>query len=174
MSGRCLAVLALAFGDSATTAVPSPFHRQLRSPFRLTRLAPPAINHKIMNNRCPAVFRELRSAVPVERSEKWKTNRSGGRKRFLTDHRSLPQHFGAATACSLNSQHILSQLLPTDLRKTARRITPITRKIQLKLHSLSPFVLASFVCFGGSSLFVCIRGDSDSPIFRIAPSSLVA
>jgi hypothetical protein len=31
------------------------------------------------------------------------TNRSGARKRFLTGHHSLPQHFGAATTCSLNS-----------------------------------------------------------------------
>jgi hypothetical protein len=39
------------------------------------------------------------------------TNRSGARKRFLTGHHSLPQHFGAATACALNPQRNFRPLI---------------------------------------------------------------
>jgi hypothetical protein len=79
------------------------------------------------------------------------TNRSGARKRFVTGHHSLPQHFGAATACALNPQRNFRPLIFE--KQPANR--PIARKIQLELNFLGPFVLASFVCFGA------IPGDRD-------------
>jgi hypothetical protein len=83
------------------------------------------------------------------------TSRGSARQRFLTNQRSLPKHFRAATAGSLNSQHSLSQLSPSDLRKTARESRQSRERFSFKSHFLSPFVLTSFVCFEGSSLFVC-------------------
>ena len=55
------------------------------------------------------------------------TSRGSARQRFLTNHRSLPKHFRAAAAGSPNSQHTLSQLSPSDLRKTTRESMPIAR-----------------------------------------------
>jgi hypothetical protein len=48
------------------------------------------------------------------------TNRSGARKRFLTGHHSLPQHFGAATACSLNSQPMIFEKQPANHANRAK------------------------------------------------------
>jgi hypothetical protein len=73
------------------------------------------------------------------------------RQRFLTDHYTLPKHFRAATAGSLNSRHSFSQLSPSDLRNTARESRQSRERFSFKLHFLSP-------CFEGSSLFVSIRG----------------
>jgi hypothetical protein len=80
------------------------------------------------------------------------------RQRFLTDHYTLPKHFRAATAGSLNSRHSFSQLSPSDLRNTARDSRQSRERFSFKLHFLIPFVLTSFVCFERSSLFVSIRG----------------
>src|SRR6266566_4748851 len=71
------------------------------------------------------------------------------RQRFLTDDDTPPKHFRAATAGSLNSRHSFSQLLPSDLRKTARDSRQSRERFSFKLHFLSPFVLTSFVCFRG-------------------------
>jgi hypothetical protein len=88
------------------------------------------------------------------------TNRSGARKRFLTGHHSLPQHFGAATACSANSQ---PNFRPLIFEKQPANHTN-RAKDPAGLNFLGPFVLASFVCFGA------IPGDRDSPIFPVARS----
>ena len=77
----------------------------------------PAINHKIMDNRCPAVFRELRSAVSVERGEKWKQRFCpvGTRGCFL--HFDGIKEFERATMtrigrCQIKTHNLLAMLPP--------------------------------------------------------------
>src|SRR6266566_1242226 len=69
------------------------------------------------------------------------------RQRFLTDDDTPPKHFRAATAGSLNSRHSFSQLLPSDLRKTARDSRQSRERFSFKLHFLSP------LCFNVIRMF---------------------
>jgi hypothetical protein len=56
--------------DATSLAFASQGRSRCLYPFRASSL--PIGCDKIMDNRCPAVFRELRSAISVERGKKWK------------------------------------------------------------------------------------------------------
>ncbi len=73
-----------------------------------------------LNRRSAFFFENFVPPFPEKEVTNGNTSRGSARQRFLTNQRSLPKHFRAATAGSLNSQHGLSQLSPSDLRKTAR------------------------------------------------------
>jgi hypothetical protein len=75
-----------------------------------------------LNRRSALFFENFVPPFPEKEVTNGNTSRGGARKGFLTDHYSLPKHFRAATAGSLNSQHTLSQLSPSDLRKTAHAL----------------------------------------------------
>jgi hypothetical protein len=73
-----------------------------------------------LNRRLAFFFENFGPPFPENKVTNGNTSRGSARQRFLTNHRSLPKHFRAAAAGSLNSQHTLSQLSPSDLRKTTR------------------------------------------------------
>jgi hypothetical protein len=73
-----------------------------------------------LNRRSAFFFENFVPPFPEKELTNGNTSRGSARQRFLTDHHTLPKQFRAATAGSLNSRHSLSQLSPTNLRKTAR------------------------------------------------------
>jgi prepilin-type N-terminal cleavage/methylation domain-containing protein len=88
---------------------------------------------------------------------------TGVGKHFLSDHHSLPQYFGAATACSLNSQPIIFGKQPAN--HTNRAKDPAGLNF---LGSLCFSVILRVLW--RSSLFGAIPRGRDPRFFPVAPS----
>ena len=69
-----------------------------------------------LNRRLAFFFENFGPPFPENKVTNGNTSRGSAWQRFLTDHHSFRQRFGATTACFLNAQHGLSQLSPSALR----------------------------------------------------------